>query len=155
MNRLTACWENLRSPFDRLRVNGGGLGAGNESPFVLSPSKHERRSRSVVLNVWVILLLTAAGCYQRRDPVVQAAQDLRDMAYDFAAQQEAQRQRLNTLRLGMSDGEVLDAAGPPATRESRATGTEETREVWTYRGGLQPLAILTFVNQRLVEIRIE
>jgi hypothetical protein len=102
----------------------------------------------------ICLLWVTAGCYQR-DPVVQAAQDLRDMAYDFAAQQEAQRQRLNALRLGMSDGEVLDAAGPPSARESRPTGFEETSEVGTYRGGLQPLAILTFVNQRLVEIRIE
>lgn len=103
----------------------------------------------------VCLLWIAAGCYQRQDPVVQAAQDLRDLAYDFAAQQEAQRQRLNALRLGMSDGEVLNAAGPPSTRESRATGPEETREVWTYQGGLRPLATLTFVNQRLAEIRIE
>jgi hypothetical protein len=77
------------------------------------------------------------------------------MAYDFAAQQEAQRQRLNALRLGMSDGEVLDAAGPPSTRESHTTGSEESREVWTYSGGLQPLARLTFINQRLADIRIE
>jgi hypothetical protein len=106
---------------------------------------------------WVALtlLLAGTGCYQRQDPVVQAAQDLQRMAYDFAAQEDERRQRLNTLRLGMSDSEVLNTVGPPSTRQSVGTSPEESREVWTYRGGLGPFATLTFANQRLVEIRIE
>jgi hypothetical protein len=105
--------------------------------------------------LWVILFASVAGCYQRQDPVVQAAQDLRRMAYDLAAEEEEKQQRLNSLRLGMSDSEVLDIAGPPSTRESRVVSAEESREVWTYRGAVRPVATLTFVNHRLLEIRIE
>jgi hypothetical protein len=105
--------------------------------------------------VWVALLLVVSGCYQRQDPVVRAAQDLERLAYDFAAQEEAQARRINALRLGMSDSEVITAVGPPATRRSLEAGTEESREVWTYRGALRPLATLTFVNQRLAEMRAE
>jgi Protein of unknown function (DUF2845) len=104
---------------------------------------------------WAVLLLAGAGCYQRQDPVVRAAQDLQRMAYDFAAEEDAQKRRLNTLRLGMSDSEVLDAIGPPSTRQGLGTSAEESREVWTYRGALRPLATLTFTNQRLTEIRTE
>jgi Protein of unknown function (DUF2845) len=105
--------------------------------------------------LWIFLLPAAAGCYQRQDPVVQAAQDLQQMAYDFASQEEEQTRRLNSLRLGMSDKEVLNAVGPPSARQSIAANTEESREAWTYRGAMRPLATLTFVNQRLTEIRVE
>ncbi len=105
--------------------------------------------------LWISLLLAVAGCYQRQDPVVQAAQDLQQMAYDFASQEEEEARRLNSLRLGMSDKEVLSAAGPPSARESSTTNAEESREVWTYRGAMRPLATLTFVNQRLTEMRVE
>jgi len=105
--------------------------------------------------LWISLVLATAGCYQRQDPVVQAAQDLQQMAYDFASQEETQSRRLNSLRLGMSDSEVLNTAGPPSARQSLATNAEESREVWTYRGALRPLATLTFVNQRLTEMRNE
>jgi len=77
------------------------------------------------------------------------------MAYDFADQEETQSRRLNSLRLGMSDREVLSAVGPPSARQSLATSAEESREVWTYRGAMRPLATLTFVNQRLAEIKVE
>ncbi|MBI3302631.1 MAG: DUF2845 domain-containing protein [Deltaproteobacteria bacterium] len=107
------------------------------------------------IGLWVVLLLTLGGCYQRQDPMVRAAQDLQQMAYDFAAQEEAQMHRLNGLRPGMSDSEVLTAVGPPSARQSSETGTEGSREVWTYRGALRPLATLTFVNQRLTEIKVE
>jgi hypothetical protein len=103
---------------------------------------------------WGLLMLAAAGCYQQ-DPMVRAAQDLQQMAYDMANQQEEQRYHLNNLRLGMTDKEVLDAVGPPATRQSMAMNSEEIREVWTYRGAVSPLATLTFVNQRLSEMRVE
>jgi hypothetical protein len=55
----------------------------------------------------------------------------------------------------MSDREVLDAAGPPSSRQSAMLNAEESREVWTYRGALRPLATLTFINQRLTEIKVE
>jgi hypothetical protein len=105
--------------------------------------------------VWAVMFLAATGCYQRQDPMVQAAQDLQRMAYDLAEQEEDKQRRLNSLRLGMSDSEVLDIAGPPSARESRMINAEESREVWTYRGTLRPLATLTFINARLMEIRVE
>jgi len=104
--------------------------------------------------VWAFLLPAAAGCY-RQDPVVRAAQDLQHMAYDLAGRQEEQMDRLNSLRLGMTDQQVLDVVGPPSARESIATSAEESHEVWTYRGAVGPLATLTFMNQRLVEVRVE
>jgi len=107
------------------------------------------------LSIGLILLLTGVGCYQRQDPVVQAAQDLQHMAYDFAAQQEEQIHRLNALRLGMSDKEVLNAVGPPATRQSTGTSPEESSEVWIYRKGQRQQATLTFTGQRLTEFKIE
>jgi hypothetical protein len=103
----------------------------------------------------MMVCVLAAGCYQRQDPVVQAAQDLERMAYEIAAQGEERRQQLTALRLGMSDSEVLEAVGPPSVRRSVATGAEESREVWNYKRGLGPAATLTFVNQRLVEIVME
>lgn len=107
------------------------------------------------MSAWIILLLAGAGCYQRQDPVMQAAQDLQDMAYGFAAQEEEQIRRLNALRLGMSDEEVLDAVGSPSARQSTGASPAESREVWTYRKGLRPQATLTFTDQRLTEIKIE
>ena len=104
--------------------------------------------------IWAFLILAVTGCY-RQDPAVRAAQDLQQMAYDLASHQEEQTYRLNSLRLGMSDKEVLNVVGPPSARESIATNSEESREVWTYRGSIRPLATLTFVNQRLTEMRVE
>jgi hypothetical protein len=77
------------------------------------------------------------------------------MAYDLASRQEEQTDRLNSLRLGMTDKEVLNIVGPPSARESIATSSEESREVWTYRGAIRPLGTLTFVNRRLTEMRVE
>ena len=104
--------------------------------------------------IWGFLILTAAGCYQQ-DPAVRAAQDLQQMAYDMANQQEDLKDHLNSLRLGMTDKEVLKTAGPPSTRQSIATNAEESREVWTSRGAITPVGTLTFVNQRLTEMRVE
>jgi len=36
--------EDAHSPFDRLKVNGSGAEIVKDFPFVLSLSKHERRS---------------------------------------------------------------------------------------------------------------
>ena len=108
-------------------------------------------------HAWLLFSLPLAitSCYQRQDPVVRAAQDLQEMAYDLAAQEETQVRRLNGLRLGMSDNEVLKAVGPPSARQSLMISAEESREIWTYRGAMRPLATLTFVNQRLIEIKVE
>ncbi len=100
-------------------------------------------------------LLLLIGCYRRPDPAVQAAQDLERMVYDFAEREEEKVRRLQSLRLGMSDREVLDIAGPPSQREGRLLEGEGSREVWVYRGAMRVLARLTFENGRLVEIRAE
>jgi hypothetical protein len=104
--------------------------------------------------LWAPLLLIGTGCYQQ-DPVVRAALDLQRATDEFVNREEDQTQRLNSLRLGMSDGEVLNAAGPPSARQSVGTSGDESREIWTYRGTMRPLGTLTFVNQRLVEIKTE
>ena len=86
---------------------------------------------------------------------MQAAQNLERLAYSLAAQEDEQVRRLSALRLGMSDREVLEAVGPPSKRKSYMTGAEGSREVWMYRGALRVLATLTFINQRLEEIKVE
>jgi hypothetical protein len=106
----------------------------------------------VILFVFVAL---CSGCYQRRDPLVRAAQDLQHMADQFAAQEDDKIQRFNSLRLGMSKGEVVEQLGAPASQQALTTGSEETREQWIYRGAMRPLGTLTFANDRLVEIRTE
>jgi len=105
--------------------------------------------------LWLVLLVAGTGCYQQQDPAVRAAQDLQRMAQDFASYEEDRIQRFSSLRLGMSDSEVIKRLGPPATQQSIDTGADESREVWTYRGSLRPLGTLTFVNRRLVEIKAE
>jgi len=104
--------------------------------------------------LWLALLIASTGCYQP-DPSVRAAQDLQRMAYDFANYEEDRIQQFRSLRLGMSADEVIKRLGPPATQQSVSSGAEESREVWTYRGAVSPLGTLTFVNQRLVEIKSE
>ncbi|MET0152454.1 MAG: hypothetical protein ABW298_07585 [Candidatus Binatia bacterium] len=97
--------------------------------------------------------LLAAGCAPRPDPRVQAAEDFRSTVFDLIAQDESQTKRLNALRLGMSDQEVLEAAGAPATRESRMTASGGGAETWIYSGQLSTLGTLTFENGRLVQIQ--
>ena len=53
----------------------------------------------------------------------------------------------------MSDREVLEAAGAPATRESRMTARGGGAETWIYAGQLSTLGTLTFENGRLVQIQ--
>ena len=101
------------------------------------------------------LVVLCSGCYQRQDPLVRAAQDLQQMAEDFASQEEEQIQRFNSLRLGMSEDDVLKRLGPPKSRQAFSTGNEESREVWVYHGTLRPLGTLTLVNGRLTEMRSE
>ena len=78
-----------------------------------------------------LLSLLISSCY-RQDPLVRAAQDLQQSAYDFAKHEEERQQQLNLLELGMSESEVLKRLGSPATRQSAGASPEESREVWTY-----------------------
>ena len=103
----------------------------------------------------ITLIVICSGCYQRQDPLVRAAQDLQDMANQFATQEEEKIQRFNSLRLGMSEDDVLKRLGPPQSRQALSTGDEESQELWTYQGALRPLGTLTFVNKRLVEMKSE
>jgi hypothetical protein len=95
-----------------------------------------------------------AGCYQQ-DPLVRAAQNLQQSAYDFAKQEEGRRQQMNLLELGMSQSEVLKRLGAPSARQSAGNSPEESRETWTYNRPMQAPAVLTFTNQKLTGIRME
>jgi Protein of unknown function (DUF2845) len=97
--------------------------------------------------------LAAIGCQPLHDPRVQAAQDFKSTVFDLIGQDEAQTRRLNALRLGMSDHEVLDAAGSPTRREAHTTDGGQSLETWAYDGQLSSLGTLTFENGRLVEIQ--
>ena len=95
----------------------------------------------------------AIGCAARPDPRVQAAQDFKSTVFDLIDQDDAQTRRLNALRLGMSDQEVIDQAGSPARRETHTTDGGKSRETWIYSGQLSTLGTLTFEDGRLVQIQ--
>ena len=101
----------------------------------------------------VIALFSIAGCAPRIDPRVRAAEDFRSTVFDLIGQDEAQTKRLNSLRLGMSGGDVIGAAGAPATRESRTTDSGSSRETWVYNGQLSTIGTLTFEDGKLVQIQ--
>ena len=101
------------------------------------------------------LAALCSACYRRQDPLVRAAQDLQDMAEQFATQEEDKIQQFNSLRLGMSEEDVISRLGLPKSRQALSTGDEESRELWTYQGALRPLGTLMFVNKRLVEMKSE
>lgn len=104
---------------------------------------------------WIFALLFLGGCYQRQDPLVRAAEDLRELSYEFARREEERRQQFDLLELGMSDKEVIERVGPPSSRQSLEGGLEERRERWTYQRSMQTPATLVFTNQRLTEIHLE
>jgi hypothetical protein len=95
----------------------------------------------------------ALGCAPRPDPRVGAAQDFQRTAFDLIERDNRQAQKLNSLRIGMTDEEVLRTAGPPTRRQSLGGG-EETREIWTYGGELKQLGTLTFENRKLVQVQV-
>src|SRR5213593_1980994 len=63
---LSRCCKTLRSPFDKLRVNGGRLAIVGDFPFVLSLSKHEsdffRSLLKEVFDYQVALPAAGNGC---------------------------------------------------------------------------------------------
>ncbi|NOT55414.1 MAG: hypothetical protein HOP18_12475 [Deltaproteobacteria bacterium] len=99
------------------------------------------------------LLVTA--CYYHQDPTVRAAQDLQRLADDLVSYEEDRDQRFQSIRLGMSPGEVMKILGAPATQRLVTSDAGVQREEWTYRASLHPLGTLTFVNRKVVEIRAE
>ena len=103
---------------------------------------------------WLLLLFFLAGCY-RQDPVIRAAQDLQQAAYDFARQETERTQQFNLLELGMSTNDVIKKVGPPSTKQSMESDSEAKKELWTYNRAMRPPTTLTFTNQRLTEIRVE
>jgi hypothetical protein len=106
----------------------------------------------------LLAALVMAGCY-RPDPRVQAAQDFQKTAFDLIEKDEARTKKLNSLRLGMTDDEVIRLAGPPSSRQTLEGGQdrqnrEARRELWTYSGELKTLGTLTFEDQRLAQISV-
>lgn len=105
----------------------------------------------VPIAIAAIALLAVCGCAPTRDPRVKAAEDFRSTVFDLIARDEDQAKRFNSLRLGMLDQEVLEAAGAPARRESRTTESGRGMETWVYDGQLSTLGTLTFENGRQMQ----
>jgi hypothetical protein len=99
--------------------------------------------------------LAGIGCYHPPPgSPLEAAENFRSTVFDLVGTEEAQTKRLNGLRLGMSDQEVLAAAGAPSNRESRTSDDGKTSEVWTYDGELSTLGTLTFENGKLAAMQV-
>lgn len=109
-------------------------------------------STNVVRTLLAILCLAlVAGCY-RPSPTVLAAQHFERTAYDLVAKDEELEKRLNSLRLGMTDREVISAAGAPTRRETRDLDDGRSRETWVYVGEITELGTLVFEGGRLVQL---
>ncbi len=102
-----------------------------------------------------LLPLFVTACYYHQDPTMRAAQDLRRLADELVRYEEERDQRFQSIRLGMSPGEVMKILGAPATQRLVTSDAGAQREEWTYRASLRPLGTLTFVDRRVVEIRAE
>ncbi len=100
----------------------------------------------------LVLLLVLAACRPPADPRVRAAEDFRDTAFALIARDDEQTKKLNALRLGMSDEEVIALAGPPNQRETRDTASGTKREIWIYNGELKQLGTLTLEGRKLVQV---
>ena len=104
-----------------------------------------------VLAAISLIAITGIGCY-RRSPTVDAAENFRSTVFDLIGSDEEQTGKLNSLRVGMSDSEVLAAAGPPRRREAHTEYDGATSELWIYDGQFWELGRLTFVNGKLTAI---
>lgn len=106
-----------------------------------------------VLAAITLLATAGSGCY--RPPPgspVEAAENFRSTVFGLIGSDEAQTDRLNSLRIGMSDQEVLAAAGSPKKRDTRTDYDGATVETWIYDGQFWELGRLTFVDGRLTAI---
>ncbi len=109
------------------------------------------RLRVVVLAISAVV---SVGCY--RPPPgspLEAAENFRATVFELVGADDAQTERLNRLRLGMSADEVTEVAGTPTTRETKTTTDGRASEIWIYDGKLSVLATLTFENERLAAIQ--
>lgn len=97
---------------------------------------------------------TASACAPRPDPRLDAAQDFQRTTWALIERDQQQSRKLAGLRIGMFDTEVLGIAGPPSRRETVGSRGEHATELWTYSGELKSLGILTFEDQRLVQIQM-
>lgn len=94
-----------------------------------------------------------AGCYQQ-DPRVAAAEDFRNTAFGLIEQDQKRAEALASLRLGMTDEQVIAKAGAPTTREGRRAADGVMVETWVYRGELKTLGTLTMEDQKLVQVQV-
>jgi major membrane immunogen (membrane-anchored lipoprotein) len=97
--------------------------------------------------------LLLAACAQK-DPRVAAAEDFRNTAFGLIEQDQKRAEALASLRLGISDEQVIAKAGPPTTRESRRDADGTMVETWVYRGELKTLGTLTIEDQKLVQVQV-
>lgn len=102
----------------------------------------------------LLVIGALAACAPRPDPRVQAAQDFQSTVFDLVSRDEKRSQQLNSLRLGMTDEEVLRIAGPPSRRDTLEAGSETRREIWVYNGELKELGTLTFEGGTLTQLRV-
>lgn len=103
----------------------------------------------------LVLVGLAVGCTQRRDPLVEAAEDFRDQAYQAVERDEERKRRLNSLTLGMNQEKVLEQAGPPDSRNAGESVDGGTREVWLYQGTVgRRLGRLVFEDGRLTSVSV-
>ncbi len=99
------------------------------------------------------VVLASSGCvYYTSDPRVGAAENFRNTVFDLIGKDEDQTKRLNGLHLGMTDQQVIAAAGAPSRRETRTTSSGRKIETWLYNGELSMLGTLTFENGALAQI---
>jgi hypothetical protein len=101
-----------------------------------------------------LLAALSLGACMRSDPRVSAAEDFRQTAFGLIREDEERAEKLASLRIGMSDTDVLNAAGPPSSRESRTAYDDAQVETWTYNGQLKTLGTLTFEDQKLVQVKV-
>ena len=102
---------------------------------------------------FLLVAIPVMGC-MRSDPRVSAAEDFRQTAFGLIREDEDRAAKLAALRIGMTDAEVLSAAGTPTSREGRTAGDGVLVETWTYGGQLKTLGTLTFEDQKLVQVKV-
>ena len=106
------------------------------------------------LTILAIFFALSLGACMRSDPRVSAAEDFRQTAFGLIREDEDRAAKLAALRIGMTDAEVLSAAGTPTSREGRTASDDVHVETWTYGGRLKTLGTLTFEDQKLVQVKV-
>jgi hypothetical protein len=103
-----------------------------------------------------IAAIAGIGCYHPPPgSPLEAAVNFRSTVFDLIGKDEAATARLNALRVGMSEQEVIAQAGSPSKRETRAGDDRRASETWTYEGELSTLAVLTFEDGKLAAVQTD